>query len=158
MQRHGIGRQLHPSQSGSTPHDRVTIPQICPSRSLPLHRPRQSALRYPPSSQIGRQFTAFDAARRSFMSRFTFGQLAGASSAPITHLTRGPQIPIALPRDLRAHSAVSSLGGLRTPARARGATVMGPASENLHINGPQVASEPCPFIPPIADIAVRLLH
>src|SRR6267142_4686045 len=25
-------------------------------------------------------------------------------------------------------------------------------------NGPQVASEPCPFIPPIADIAVRLLH
>ena len=29
-----------------------------------------------PSSQIGRQFTAFNAARRSFMSRFTVGQLA----------------------------------------------------------------------------------
>src|SRR5205085_9216007 len=33
--------------SGSTPHDRTTIPQNGSSRSLPLDRPRQSALRYP---------------------------------------------------------------------------------------------------------------
>ena len=47
MRRHGIGRQLQRSQSGSTPHDRITIPQICSSRSPALNRPRQSALRYP---------------------------------------------------------------------------------------------------------------
>ena len=35
------------ASSGSTPHDRVSIPQICSSRSLALDRPRQSALRYP---------------------------------------------------------------------------------------------------------------
>lgn len=48
MQRRGIGRQPQPASSGSTPHDRVTIPQICPSRSPALERPRQSAPRYPP--------------------------------------------------------------------------------------------------------------
>ena len=47
MPRHGIGRQLQPSQSGSTPHDRITIPQICSSHSPPLDRPRQSASRHP---------------------------------------------------------------------------------------------------------------
>ncbi len=47
MPRHGIGQQVQRSSAGSIPHDRITIPQICSSRSLPLHRPRQSALRYP---------------------------------------------------------------------------------------------------------------
>ena len=47
MQRHGIGRQLQRPSSGSTPHDRVTTPQICSSRSPALDRPRQSTLRYP---------------------------------------------------------------------------------------------------------------
>jgi hypothetical protein len=34
------------SQSGSTAHDRVTIPQNCSSRSLPLDRPRRSTPGY----------------------------------------------------------------------------------------------------------------
>src|SRR3984893_1391178 len=46
-----------------------------------------------PSSQIVRQFTAFDATRRSSMSPFTVGQLAG--SARLHSHTRGTQIPIA---------------------------------------------------------------
>jgi hypothetical protein len=47
VQCRGIGRQLQQLSSGSTPHDRVTIPQICLARSPALDRPRQSTLRYP---------------------------------------------------------------------------------------------------------------
>jgi hypothetical protein len=46
------------------------------------------------ASQIVRQFMMSDASDGSFLSRFTVGPLAG--SAPITHLTRPAQIPIAL--------------------------------------------------------------
>jgi hypothetical protein len=45
---HGIGRQVQQPSSGSTPHDRVTILQICSWCSLPIDRPRQSMSRYPP--------------------------------------------------------------------------------------------------------------
>jgi hypothetical protein len=45
--RHGICRQVQQPSSGSTPHDRVTILQICSSSSLPLDWPRQSMSRYP---------------------------------------------------------------------------------------------------------------
>ena len=47
MQHRGIGQQLQRSSSGSTPHDRITIPQICSARSLAPNRPRQPARRYP---------------------------------------------------------------------------------------------------------------
>jgi hypothetical protein len=49
-QHHDIGRPLQRALSGSTPHDRVSFLQICPSHSLPLHRPRNSALRYKPAA------------------------------------------------------------------------------------------------------------
>ena len=85
-----------------------------------------------PSTQIGRQLTAFNNARRSFMSRSP-RPTRWIGSTPITHLIRGTQIPI-------AHAApptYPSRGFL--PWRfadagpgVRGATVMGPASENLH--------------------------
>lgn len=45
---HGIGQRVQQPSSGSTPHDRVTIRQICSSRSPALDRPRHSAIRFPP--------------------------------------------------------------------------------------------------------------
>ena len=69
------------------------------------------------SSQIVRQFTRSTRPAAHPCSRFTVGQLAGARSTPITHLIRGTQIPIAPRRTTsRTPPAVSSLGGLRTPA------------------------------------------
>ena len=53
---------------------------------------------------------------------------------PRKRIVRGAQIPIAhRGRPTRSIPAVSSLGGLRTPAPGvRRATIMGPASANLH--------------------------
>jgi hypothetical protein len=89
-----IGQQVQRTSSGSTPHDRITIQQICPSLSLPLHRPRQSALKYP----------AVDANRSPTHSvqrhlRLTHEPLPlrptrWIGSIPITHRIRGNQIPI----------------------------------------------------------------
>jgi hypothetical protein len=46
-QRHVIRREFGPSSSGSTPHDHITILEICQSASLALNRPQQSVPRYP---------------------------------------------------------------------------------------------------------------
>ena len=48
-----------------------------------------------PSSQIVRQFTAFDATRRSSMQPLHRRPTCWSASTPITHLIRGTQIPIA---------------------------------------------------------------
>lgn len=93
--RHGIGQQVQRTPSGSTPHDRFTILQICPSRSLPLHRPRQSMLRYPavdanrpPTGSVQRHLQLIREPLPLRPTRWT-------GSIPITHRIRGIQIPIA---------------------------------------------------------------
>jgi hypothetical protein len=92
--RHGIGQQVQRTSSGSTPHDRITILQICPSRSLPFHRLRQSTLRYPavdanrsPTRSVQRHLRLI---RESLPLRPT--RCIGPT--PILHLIRGVQIPI----------------------------------------------------------------
>jgi hypothetical protein len=92
--RHGIGQQVQPSSAGSIPHDRVTIPQICSSRALPLHRPRQSTLRYPvvaakwsPTHSIQRHPPLIHEPLPLRPTRW-------GGPTPITHLIRGSQIPI----------------------------------------------------------------
>ncbi len=133
MQRHSIGRPLQRASSGSTPHDRVTIPQICSSPSLAFDRPRQSALRHPAVAS-NRPANHSDRREPPLIQRpFHRRQTCWSASTPFTHLIRGTQIPI-------AHAApptCPSRGFL--PWRfadagpgVRRATIMGPASENLH--------------------------
>ena len=137
MQRRGIGRQLQRPSSGSTPHDRVSISQIYPSSSLALDRPRQTALKYP--TVVSNSPTVHRARRdpppihQPLHRRTT----CWIGSIPITHLTRGAQIPIApAARPYVPLSAVSSLGGFRTPAAELAVpSLMRPASETLHNNG-----------------------
>ena len=95
MQRHGIGRPLHPSQLGSTPHDDITIPQIRSSHSLPLNRPRQSASRHPPV--VTNRSTTYRVRRDPplIQQPFLRPSACWSASTPFTHLIRGTQIPIA---------------------------------------------------------------
>jgi hypothetical protein len=134
--RHGSGQQVQRSSAGSIPHDRTKILQICSSHPRPLHRPRQSASRHPP---VVTNRPATDRVRRDprlIQQPFHHPPACWSASTPFTHLIRGTQIPIAKPQHPRPPPAVSSLGGLRTPApRAGRATVMGPPSANLHRNG-----------------------
>jgi hypothetical protein len=134
VQRHGIGRQLQPISSGSTPRDRVTIPQICSSRSLALDRPRQSAPRYPPV--VANRATVLDLRRDPPLIHdpLRCHTICSISSVPTNQLTRGSQISIApAARPYVPLSAVSSLGGFRTPAAEHAATSLKrPASETLH--------------------------
>ena len=136
MPRHGIAQQLHRSSSGSTPHDRVTIPQKRSSRSLPLDRPRQSALGHPAvvSNRPGIYRVRPDP---PLMHELLHGRPdCWIASTPITHLIRGAQIPIAhsapptctLPRFPPLEVCV------RRPRSVRRATFMGPTSANLHMN------------------------
>ena len=136
MPRHGSGQQVQRSSAGSIPHDRTKILQICSSHPRPLHRPRQSASRHPP---VVTNRPATDRVRRDprlIQQPFHHPPACWSASTPFTHLIRGTQIPIAKPQHPRPPPAVSSLGGLRTPApRAGRATVMGPPSANLHRTG-----------------------
>src|SRR5882724_9266618 len=93
--RHGISRQLQPSSSGSTPHDRVSSPQICLSRSLPLDWPRQSALRFP--ADISNRPTVHDVRRDPPLIHEPLHRRTTCwiGSTPITHLARDSQISIA---------------------------------------------------------------
>ena len=95
MPRHGISRQLQPSSSGSTPHDRVSSPQICLSRSLPLDWPRQSALRFP--ADISNRPTVHDVRRDPPLIHEPLHRRTTCwiGSTPITHLARHSQISIA---------------------------------------------------------------
>ena len=95
MPRHGISRQRQPSSSGSTPHDRVSSPQICLSRSLPLDWPRQSALRFP--ADISNRPTVHDVRRDPPLIHEPLHRRTTCwiGSTPITHLARDSQISIA---------------------------------------------------------------
>jgi hypothetical protein len=124
--RHGIGQQIQRSSSGSTPHDRITILQICPSRSLPLHRPRQSALKYPavdanrsPTHSVQRHLRLI---RESLPLRPT----RWIGSIPITHRIRGNQIPIvnAAPPTSLSRGFLPGRFAYAGPG-VRGATIMG---------------------------------
>jgi hypothetical protein len=117
VQRHGINRQLQRTASGSIPHDRVTIPQMCSSRSLALDRPRQSALRYP--AVLSNRASTYIVRRQPAPIYAPLRSHTTSAIVPptISHSARGTQIPI-------THAApptypfprFSSLGGLRTPA------------------------------------------
>jgi hypothetical protein len=117
VQRHGIGQQVQRSPSGSIPHDRVTIPQMGSSRSLALDRPRQSALRYP--AVLSNRANIYRVRRQPAPIHAPLRSRTTSAIAPptISHSARGTQIPIthAAPSDVSL-PAVSSLGGLRTPA------------------------------------------
>jgi hypothetical protein len=134
VQRHGISRQLQRTASGSTPHDRVTGLQICSSCPLPLDRPRQSTPRYPPA--LANRQTRYGVRRHPPLIRQPLHRRTTRciGSIPTSQLARGTQIPIApaaLP-DVPS-SAVSSLGGFRTPAAEYAApSLKRPASETLH--------------------------
>ena len=95
MPRHGIGQQVQRSSAGSIPHDRITILQICSSRSLPLDRPRQSASRHPPV--VTNRPTTYRVRRdpRLIQQPFHHPPACWSASTPFTHLIRGTQIPIA---------------------------------------------------------------
>jgi hypothetical protein len=94
VQRHGIGQQVQRSSSGSTPHDRVTILQICSSRSLALDRPRQSALRYP--AVRSNRASTYSVRRQPAPIHTPLRSRTTSAIAPstISHSARGTQIPI----------------------------------------------------------------
>ena len=95
MQPHGIRRQVQQSSSGSTPHDRPTIPQICSSRSLALDRRRQSALRYP--AVVSNRANTYRVRRQSPPIHPPLRSRTTSAIAPLTisQSARGTQIPIA---------------------------------------------------------------
>jgi hypothetical protein len=133
VQRHGISRQLQRAASGSTPRDHATILQIYSSCSSPIDRPRQSAFRYPPAVDNLRRSTPHTA------------HLSAASPSHSLWDQLDPNHP-AHPRRSNSHSArgttyvplsaVSFLGGFRTPAAELAALALKrPASETLHRSG-----------------------
>ena len=133
MQRHGIDRQVQRTSSGSTPHEPVTIPQILSSRSPAFDRPRQSTLRYP--ALVSNRPTVHHARRdpppihQPLHRRPT----CRGASIPIANLSRGSQIAIApAARPSFPHARFPPLEAFGRRPRARGPTVMGPASETLH--------------------------
>jgi hypothetical protein len=94
VQRHGIGQQVQRSPSGSTPHDRVSIPQICSSHSPTLDRPRQSALRYP--AVLSNRASTYSVRRQPAPIHAPLRSRTTSAIAPptISHSARGTQIPI----------------------------------------------------------------
>src|SRR5262249_24625534 len=144
VQRHGISRQLQRTASGSTPHDRVTILQIRSSRSLALDRPRQNAPRYP-LILANRRTTSGVRRHPPLISRPLHRRTTRCIGAiQVSQFARGTQIPIAsaAARPDVPLSAVSSLGGFRTPAAEYAApSFQQPASETLHISSNAKRSE-----------------
>src|SRR6476620_651037 len=92
----GLRARCHATASAdSTPHDRVSSPQICLSRSLPLDWPRQSALRFP--ADISNRPTVHDVRRDPPLIHEPLHRRTTCwiGSPPITHLARDSQISIA---------------------------------------------------------------
>ena len=155
MQHHGISRQLQRTSSGSTPRDRVTILQICSSRSLAFHQPQHSAPRHspavanpenlwsstPPAAHSSAVSPTHHLSDRLDHNQRTHPRLSNHHSA-----CRTTYVPL---------GAVSFLGGFRTPAAEPAAlSFKRPASETLHIDkGPQR-----PFLRPVATIAPQSCH
>jgi len=92
--RHGIDQQVQRSSAGSIPHDRITIRQICSSHSLPLHRPRQSALRYPAFAAKWAPTHSVQHHPPLIHEPLPLRPARWGGPTPITHLIRGIQIPI----------------------------------------------------------------
>ena len=146
MQRHGISRQVQQPSLGSTPHDRVTLLRICPSRSLALDRPQQNTARYP-SVVTNRPTTCRLRHHPSLTHQPLYRRTPRCiSSIQISQLARGTQIPIAPAAPLHVTlSAVSFLGGFRTPAAEHAApSLKRPASETLPNSGAKadIAGDP----------------
>jgi hypothetical protein len=135
VQRHGIGRQLQRTASGSTPHDRHTpanlIVALAACRPATVERAQISSRRLK-SSGTSLRLTR-PAAHPAAVSPST-GLLARLDSIHTPH-----------PRHSNPHSsrrathapppAVSSLGGLRTPAPCARHHRPGAGIRNLHIIG-----------------------
>ena len=142
MPRHGIDQQVQRSSAGSTPHDRITILQICSARSLPLDRPRQSASRHPPV--VTNRPTTYRVRRNPRLIRQPFHHppACWSASTPFTHLIRRPQIPIAhaAPPSCPSRGFLPWRFAYAGPGVCR-ATVMGPASATLHKRLPLAGSE-----------------
>jgi hypothetical protein len=149
VQRHGIGQRGQQPSSGSIPHDRVTLRQICSSRSPPLHRPRPSAFNYPPV--VANRPTIYGPRRHPPRTRQPPHRrtTCRTGSIHISQLARGTQIPIAPAAPLHVPlRAVSSLGGFRTPAAEYAAlSLKRPASETLHRLGHSAILARCPVCP-----------
>jgi hypothetical protein len=96
VRRHGIGRQLQRTASGSTHHDRVTVRQTCSSRSLALDRPRQSTPRHPPAAANRRTTYRVRRLPPRIHQRLRRRTTRCTSSIQISKPARGTQIPIAL--------------------------------------------------------------
>lgn len=137
MQHHATARQLQRTASGSTPHDRVTVLQIWSLRSLDLDRPRQSAPSYPPA--VANRRASYGVRCHPLLMRQPLHRrpTRRIGSIQISQFARGAQIPIApAAPPYVPSSAVSSLGGFRTPAAELAApSLKRPASETLHTSG-----------------------
>ena len=159
MQRRGIRRQVQRTSSGSTAHDRDTIPQISSSRSLSLDRPWQSAPRYP--AVVANRRTTYRARRHPPLTRQPLHRRTTRriGSIQISQLARGTQIPIApAARPYVPLSAVSSLGGFRTPAAGLAApSLKRPASETLHKSGNTHTQQRLSLYPPVVSTGRRNL-
>jgi len=116
----------------STPHDHVTIPQICSTRPLALDRPRQPALRFPAG-------VSDQADIDSFSTPPTVQSSAAFASAnsldrpdPIPDLARGPCIAItpAARRSVPLR-AISTLGLSDDGRRTRGTVTRAAGIRNL---------------------------
>src|SRR5207237_3337359 len=132
-----------------TPHEPVTIPQISSARSPAFDRPRQSTLRYP--ALVSNRPTVHHARRdpppihQPLHRRPT----CRGASIPIANLSRGSQIAIApAARPSFPHAPFPPLEAFGRRPRARGPTVMGPASETLHIHVGLTMSVSLPLIRP----------
>jgi hypothetical protein len=134
--RHGIDQQVQRSSAGSTPHDRITILQICSARSLPLDRPRQSASRHPPVVTNRPTTYRVRCNPRLIQQPFHHPPACWSASTPFTHLIRGPQIPIAhaAPPTCPSRGLLPWRFAYAGPGVCR-ATIMGQASATLHRSG-----------------------
>lgn len=91
--RRGISRQLQRTASESTPHDRVTVLQICSPCSLPLERPQRSTLGFP--AGVSNRPTVHHVRRAPLIHRpLHRGTAFWIGSIQISQLARGAQIPI----------------------------------------------------------------
>ena len=140
MPRRGLGQQVQRSSSGWIPHDRITSPQILSSRSLPLHRPRRSALRYPAVAATRSPIHTVQRDPALVHEPLPGRPTCFIGSTPITHLIHGIQIPIvnAAPPTSPSRGFLHQRFADAGPG-LRGATFMGPPSANLHVRVVRIA-------------------
>jgi len=131
--RHGLGQQVQRS-SGWILHDRITFPQICSSRSPPLHRPRQSALRYPAVATNRYPIHSVQRDPPLVHEPLPRRPTCFIGPIPITHLIRGVQIPI-----INAAPSTSLSRGFLHQRFADG----GPRSARRHLHGAAIRKPSC---------------